>query len=213
MPTWWYKTEYFWIDYPHWQMPGDLKKYYLLQFSYWLQQFLVLALRLEKPRSDYLELVIHHIVTLWLICWSYLLNLTVIGNAVFISMDIPDSFLALTKLMNYTEMTGRNVCFVVFLLLWSYFRHYLNLLMIKSAWLEMHLIPDWAKQWSPQEGVWLVWWMQYQVVFPIVLLQMVNLFWYFLIWRIFFRAIFAREAVQDERSDDEDDGEEKPHND
>jgi len=26
--------------------------------------------------------------------WSYLLNLTIIGNAIYMSMDIPDAFLA-----------------------------------------------------------------------------------------------------------------------
>jgi len=47
-----------------------MKSYYLIQFSYWLQQLLVLALRLEKPRKDFLELVGHHFVTLWLIGYS-----------------------------------------------------------------------------------------------------------------------------------------------
>jgi hypothetical protein len=35
-----------------------------------------------------------HIVTLWLIGWSYSFNLTYIGNAVFVSMDVSDIFLA-----------------------------------------------------------------------------------------------------------------------
>ena len=48
-------------------MRPDLKRYYLMQFSYWLQQLVVLVLGLEKPRKDYLELVIHHFVTLWLV--------------------------------------------------------------------------------------------------------------------------------------------------
>lgn len=38
-----------------------------LQFSYWLQQMIIVVLKIEKPRKDYFELVIHHIVTLWLI--------------------------------------------------------------------------------------------------------------------------------------------------
>src|SRR5882672_3903419 len=91
-----------------------MKTYYLLHSAYWSQQLLVLALRLEKPRKDYAELVLHHIVTLWLIGsvkdsstaassvshplhfnrWSYLINLSAIGNAVFISMDVSDVFLA-----------------------------------------------------------------------------------------------------------------------
>jgi len=33
--------------------------------------------------------------------WSYLINLTLIGNAVFVSMDIPDVFLAFSKILNY----------------------------------------------------------------------------------------------------------------
>jgi very-long-chain ceramide synthase len=44
-----------------------MKTYYLLHSAYWSQQLLVLALRIEKPRKDYTELVVHHIVTLWLI--------------------------------------------------------------------------------------------------------------------------------------------------
>ena len=58
-PTWWYRTEAFWLEYPHWRMRGVLKTFYLLQLSYWLQQLLVLALRIEKPRSDYVELCLH----------------------------------------------------------------------------------------------------------------------------------------------------------
>jgi len=181
-----------------------LKRYYLIQSAYWLQQFLVLALRLEKPRSDFTELVIHHLVTLWLIGWSYLVNLTLIGNAIFVSMDIPDAFLALSKLLNYMDLYISNVSFAIFVVVWSYFRHYLNLIIIKSTWSEFHLMPDASKQWKPEAGVWMAWWMQYQVLVPIVLLQMVNLFWYALILRIFYRAIFQSTLV-DERSDDEDD--------
>lgn len=40
-------------------MIPELKVYYLLELSYWLQQMLVLVLGLEKPRSDYYELVVH----------------------------------------------------------------------------------------------------------------------------------------------------------
>lgn len=58
-PTWFYNTKAFWIGYPHWQMRLDLKAYYLLQFAYWLQQLLVLVLKIEKPRSDYMELCCH----------------------------------------------------------------------------------------------------------------------------------------------------------
>jgi very-long-chain ceramide synthase len=92
LPTWWYRTEYFWIgdtfstiiiagsyhtstlDYPHWDMNPQLKRYYLMHSAYWCQQLIVLLLGLEKPRKDYTELVAHHFVTLWLI--GFVLPLT-----------------------------------------------------------------------------------------------------------------------------------------
>ena len=55
------------IDYPHWDMIPQLKRYYLMQAAYLLQQLIVLVLNLEKPRKDYNELIAHHAVTLWLV--------------------------------------------------------------------------------------------------------------------------------------------------
>jgi acyl-CoA-dependent ceramide synthase len=77
-------------------MAGTLKPYYLLQSAFWCHQFLLLVLRMEKPRKDFAELVAHHIVTLWLIGWSYLINLTLIGNAVYMTMDFSEIFLSVS---------------------------------------------------------------------------------------------------------------------
>lgn len=72
----------------------------------------------------------------------------------------------------------------------------------------------------------MLWWMRYQIFAPILLLQFLNLFWYFFILRIGaryasafltlrfythqillskYRAILGQNAT-DDRSDDEDDG-------
>ncbi|KAG6810872.1 hypothetical protein H0H92_009993 [Tricholoma furcatifolium] len=118
-PTYWYQTKYFWIDYPHWDMKPELKRYYLTHMAYWLQQLLVLILGLEKPRKDYNELVAHHFVTLWLVGWSYFMNMTLIGNAVYMSMDIPDTFFAFSKLLNYIQWNKAKVyAFVIFIFVW-----------------------------------------------------------------------------------------------
>ncbi|KAG6890558.1 hypothetical protein C0992_000818, partial [Termitomyces sp. T32_za158] len=209
--------------YPHWDMTPELKRYYLMQMAYWLQQLLVLVLGLEKPRKDYAELVAHHFVTLWLVgCvrpsvfslttltrtrWSYLMNMTLIGNAVYMSMDIPDSFLAFSKILNYIQWNRAKIlAFVVFLVVWSYFRHWLNFRILWSVWTEISLIPEWAKTWDAAKGVYFPSWMKYQVFIPLLLLQFLNLFWYMLMLRILKRAIMTDEA-SDIRSDDEDEGE------
>ncbi|KAJ7498822.1 longevity assurance proteins LAG1/LAC1 [Mycena latifolia] len=208
LPTWWYRTEYFWIDYPHWDMKPELKRYYLMQTAYWLQQLIVLVLGLEKPRKDYYELVAHHLVTLWLVGWSYMMNLTLIGNAIYMSMDLPDMCLAFSKLLNYIQWErAKVVSFAFFVCVWTYFRHYLNLVILWSVWNEFDLVPEHARQWTPAEGSYLVGWMKYQVFIPIALLQALNLFWYYLILRIIVRAIITSKT-EDDRSDDEGDDEE-----
>ena len=124
-------------DYPHWQMTPELKRYYLMQASYWCHQLIAFVLRLEKPRKDYKERVAHHLVTSWLIGfvstfsyirthihtiprWSYGANLTLIGNAVYASMDIPDFFIATTKMLNYLRWErAQNVMFIVFIGAWT----------------------------------------------------------------------------------------------
>ncbi|KAF8312227.1 longevity assurance proteins LAG1/LAC1 [Clavulina sp. PMI_390] len=209
LPTWWYRTEHFWIEYPHWQMTPLIKRYYLMQLAYWIQQLIVLILRLEKPRKDFTELVIHHLVTIWLVGWSYSVNLTYIGNAIFLTMDVSDVFLANAKLLNYLglELTS-SIAFAIFIPIWTYMRHYLNIRILISVWNEFDLIPMSARSFEPAKGIWMVWWMRYQIFIPILLLQFVNLFWSFLIWRILYRILF-KGIVADERSDDEDDGEDE----
>jgi len=208
LPTYWYNTQAFWIGYPHWEMKPQLKLYYLMQASFWIQQLFVLLLRLEKPRKDYYELVCHHFVTLWLIGWSYLVNLNMIGNAVFLSMDLPDTALAFSKVLNYMQREVAKVfTFAALVVAWTYFRIYLSLNILWSVWFEFDLIPSESRQWAPETGAWLVPWMKYQIFAPLFLLQLLNIFWYFLILRILFRTLLTGNP-DDDRSDDEGDGDE-----
>ncbi|KZO93741.1 longevity assurance proteins LAG1/LAC1 [Calocera viscosa TUFC12733] len=204
LPTWWFRTEYFWLDYPHWDIKGGLKSYYLLQSSYWLQQLLVMVLGIEKPRKDFWELVAHHIVTLWLIGWSYLVNLTFIGNAVFITMDFSDIWLSFSKCLNYMQLDRTStVSFIWLICIWTYMRHWLNWKILWSVWNEFDLVVPENRHWDPPRGVWLAPWLRYQIFIPIAMLQVLMFFWSFLMWRILYRTI-AGNALADDRSDDED---------
>jgi len=202
-PTWWYRTEYFWIDYPHWDMKPELKRYYLMQIAYWCQQMLVQVSGIEKPRKDFKELIAHHLVTLWLVGWSYFVNLTLIGNAVYMSMDIPDAFLAFSKILNYIQWnTAKVFAFVVFIVVWTYFRHYLNIMILWSVCTEFDLAPPSTRIWSFKDGTYLPPWIQHQIFLALLLLQFLNLFWYYLMIRILYRALITK-VVDDDRSDDE----------
>jgi acyl-CoA-dependent ceramide synthase len=46
--------------------------------------------------------------------------MTLIGNAVYASMDIPDAFLAAVKLLNYLDWDrSQNTMFVIFIGFWT----------------------------------------------------------------------------------------------
>lgn len=201
--SWWYNYEHFWLRYPHWLMRPELKVYYLLQGSYWLQQALVMLLRLEAPRKDYYELVAHHLVTLWLIGWSYGINLTMIGTTVFVAMDIPDTFLGTSKLMNYLDVSHlvQGPFFLAFMFIWSYFRIYLSAMTLYSVYKDFWLIPKSSMHLRPMTGAWLAPWMRWQIFAPLFLLLLLNIFWYVLIWRILIRT--TRGVYEDEREVDD----------
>ncbi|KAF8970934.1 TLC domain-containing protein [Flammula alnicola] len=205
LPTFWYNTSEFWNGYPFWDMKPELKGYYLIQFAYWWQQLFVLALGLEKPRKDYWEQIVHHLVTVWLVGWSYLVNLTYIGNAVYMNMDIPDAFLAFSKLLNYIQWdTAKLYSLGLYVAVWTYFLHYLNVWILWSVWYEQPNVPEWSKHWSWSEGVYMPEWMQYQIFIPLFLLQCLHLFWYYLMFKLVFRVIMTHN-VDDHQSDDKGD--------
>lgn len=95
-PLWYFNTTAMFEGFPHRKHEALFKAYYLLQASYWGQQAIVLMLQLEKPRKDFKELVLHHIVTLSLIALSYRFHFTHMGIAVYITHDISDFFLAVS---------------------------------------------------------------------------------------------------------------------
>ena len=102
---WWFNIDGMLEEYPHRANESYFKAFYLLQASYWTMLGLVLLLQLEKPRKDYKELVLHHVVTLSLIWSSYRYHFTYMGIAVFITHDVSDFFLAVSRPVNPTPLS------------------------------------------------------------------------------------------------------------
>lgn len=96
-PVWYFNTRGMYEGFPHKTHEGMFKFYYLFQAAYWTQQAIVLLLGMEKPRKDFRELVGHHIVSISLIGLSYRFHFTYMGLAVYITHDISDFFLAVSR--------------------------------------------------------------------------------------------------------------------
>ncbi|KAI0841334.1 TLC domain-containing protein [Hypoxylon sp. FL0890] len=126
-PVWYFNTRGMYEAFPHRTHCAELKFYYLFQAAFWTQQALVMLLGMEKKRKDFKELVVHHIVTIALIGLSYRFHFTYIGFAVYITHDISDFFLAISKSLNYIGSPLQGPSFGLCIIMWTYLRHYLNL--------------------------------------------------------------------------------------
>ena len=201
---WYFNTTAMFEGFPHRSHEGIFKAYYLLQASYWSQQAIVLMLMLEKPRKDFKELVIHHIITLALIGLSYRFHFAKMGIAVYITHDISDFFLATSKTLNYIDSILVGPYFVLFMGVWIYLRHYINLRILWATLTEFKTVGPYDLNWETQQ---YKCWLSQLVTFSLLAcLQAVNLFWLFLILRIA-KNFVLRNPLADERSDDEDDEE------
>lgn len=199
---WFFKTDEFYKNYPHRQHEWLFKFYYLFQSGFWSQQAIVLILQLEKPRKDFKELVFHHIVTILLISLSYIFNFTHMGLGIYITMDISDFFLGLSKTLNYINSPIEVPFFILFMFVWIYTRHYLNLKILYSVLFDyLKVGPSILNFESQQYKCWIS---QPMVFILIFALQLVNIYWLFLILRIMVRVVFYN-IKKDERSDSESD--------
>nr|UWK20523.1 longevity assurance factor/sphinganine N acyl transferase subunit 1 [Trichoderma psychrophilum] len=205
-PVWYFNTRGMYEGFPHRSHEGVVKFYYLFQAAYWAQQAIVLLLGMEKRRKDFKELVGHHIVSLSLIGLSYRFHFTYIGIAVYITHDISDFFLASSKALNYIDHPIVAPYFALFVGVWIYMRHVINLKIIWSLFTEFRTIGPFELNWETQQ--YKCWISQYITTALLASLQALNLFWLFYIFRIAFRFIRDKE-VTDDRSEDEDDGEEE----
>ncbi|CAK7263723.1 sphingosine N-acyltransferase lag1 [Sporothrix epigloea] len=203
-PVWFFNTRGMYENSPHWTHEAYFKFYYLFQASYWAQQAIVLLLGMEKPRKDFKELVGHHIVSLSLIGLSYRFHFTHIGLAVYITHDISDFFLATSKSLNYVDGPFMGPYYFIFMCVWIYLRHYLNLRIIYSLFTEFKTVGPYELDWAGEQ-------FKCPLAFMITCallsaLQALNIFWLFFIIRIAYRFV-VHNVAKDDRSDVEDDTE------
>lgn len=200
-PVWYFDTRGMYEGFPHKTHDALAKFYYLFQAAYWAQQAIVLLLGMEKPRKDFKELVGHHIVSLALIGLSYRFHFTYIGIAVYTTHDISDFFLATSKVLNYIDHPLVGPYFFLFMCVWIYMRHYINLRIIISLFTQFRSIGPFSHKWLPHMYKNSL--SQYVTISLLSSLQALNLFWLFHIVRIAYRFV-VHNIAEDDRSDDED---------
>ncbi|KAG0209636.1 sphingosine N-acyltransferase lag1 [Mortierella sp. GBA30] len=201
----WMSPDHYWIGYPHDKLSGAFKAYYLIQFGFWLQQIYVV--NTDMKRKDYTAMLVHHFITCTLIGGSYAMHLTRIGNAILVVMDVSDVFLAVPKMLKYQGYT--TICdylFGLFVISWAITRHYLFPIIIMSLYNGPQKFLD--MKWEPEKNKFMSLNVQRGFLALLYGLEAVLCFWFLMIFKVIYK-MFNGAAADDNRSHDEDSGEEQ----
>ncbi|KAK0670084.1 putative sphingosine N-acyltransferase-like protein [Cercophora samala] len=207
-PVWYFSTRGMYEGFPHRTHEAGFKCYYLLQAAFWMQQVVVMVLGLEARRKDFNQLVGHHVVTAALVGLSYRFHFAHVGIAVYITHDISDFFLSVSKSLNYVESRAQGWSFGLCIVMWVYLRHYINLRILYSMLPggEFSTVGPYVMDWgagqykSPLANV---------IAFSLLaLLQSLNIFWLYCLLRSAYKFVVLGVA-KDDRSEAEDEGEDE----
>jgi acyl-CoA-dependent ceramide synthase len=111
---------------------------------------------------------------------------------------ITNTFPQTSKCLNYIDAPFVGPYFFVFMCVWAYLRHYLNLKILYSILTTFKTVGPFELNWETQQ--YKCWIAQYITFALLASLQAVNLFWFFLICRIAVRFILYKTA-DDDRSE------------
>lgn len=199
------RQEWAWPSYQWWDgwkegthaiMRADLQCYYLLYCARYFQGgFSVL---LEHKRKDFIEMLIHHVITCLLISVSYSFGWNRVGAIIMFIFDPADVPLHMAKQCKYAaDATGKATWqqladwfFVAFGVVFALTRLVLYPYVCWSAHFETgQYLPKGGPEW-----------------FAVVLLYMLlalQIYWFSLVLRVAYK-LLIQGAVEDVRSDDED---------
>lgn len=194
---WLSNTRDHWNNWPNHPISYMMNLYYQIELGCYLHQLHWT----EVTRSDAIEMILHHCITIILIVSSYLTNFTRIGTSILLTHDFADVFLEIGKCFNYTSKTPEfkswaskitDSLFACFTLSFFYTR-----LVLFPRYLVYSLVyeaPDIMGMWSGY----------YLFASMLIGLQCLHIFWFYLIARMIYRLTIVGEIEKDVRSDDED---------
>jgi very-long-chain ceramide synthase len=83
---------------------------------------MVLNVAFHRDRRDFSEFLLHHIVTIVLVGFSYTVNFLPVGAVIMLLMDFSDIFVAIFKMAVDIHETLQTYLFLVMASTWAYFR-------------------------------------------------------------------------------------------
>ena len=160
---------------------------------YWFLTFSQLYGDSSKNRKDFWQMLLHHIATISLICFSWVLNMVRAGMLVLVLHDTADVMLEIAKICKYANwQKSCNTMFACFVLTWIITRLYIYpKYVVYTTLFESAEIVGTAPVYYVMNAF-------------MILLQILHVIWTYYITLVSIKALKTTgDIVKDERSDSE----------
>ncbi|NWW89352.1 CERS6 synthase, partial [Rhynochetos jubatus] len=185
---WLWNTRQCWNGYPYQPLMPDLHYYYIVELSfYWSLMF---SQFIDIKRKDFGIMFTHHIVTVTLITFSYVTNLTRVGTLTLCLHDAADVVLEAAKMANYCKCQKlSDLLFLTFAIVFIVSR-----LGIYPLWILNTTLFELYEALGNFPALWV-----FNML--LVVLQILHCFWSYLIVKAAYKAISKGKVAKDDRSD------------
>jgi len=179
-------------------IPLSVKYYYLTQLAFYLHSIFA-HLTIEVRRRDFFQMLVHHLVTVFLICISYGMGYVRPGIVVLFLHDINDVFLESGKILVYSNRFQHITRLLFFGLIacWAITRLILfPATVLYSLFFDTYeiygeeIINKWFYMfWTFNVSLWII--------------AALDTFWFFLMIRMLFRVLYSKIHLVDSREESE----------
>eukprot|EP00428_Durinskia_dybowskii_P061797 CAMPEP_0170367700 /NCGR_PEP_ID=MMETSP0117_2-20130122/7067_1 /TAXON_ID=400756 /ORGANISM="Durinskia baltica, Strain CSIRO CS-38" /LENGTH=414 /DNA_ID=CAMNT_0010622325 /DNA_START=17 /DNA_END=1261 /DNA_ORIENTATION=+ len=193
---WINNTMHHFIDWPLHPVTDIISLYYQIELGCYFHQLLWT----EVTHSDALEMLAHHFITILLLIGSYLTNYTRIGASILLIHDLADVFLECAKVLNYIAKARNSASMQVFVdVLFGVFMvvFFVTRLVIYPRYILYSVIVEGVEYFGCEFGG------CYFFIGLLCSLQVLHIFWFYLIARMAYRLLIVGSVEKDVRSDDE----------
>ncbi|CAF0714312.1 unnamed protein product [Adineta steineri] len=193
---WLWDTRHCWLNYPNHSLTNDVYWYYMMELAFYWS--LLFSQFIDVKRKDFWEMFTHHIATISLLSFSYIVNFVRVGALVLVVHDCADYWLECAKMAKYAR--AQRTCdtmFVIFAVVWFITRlcYYPYKVLYTTTFEEMTIL-----------GLFPAY---YVFNGLLILLQILHYFWFYLICQVAISACKAGEVTKDQRSDSEESDDEQ----